>query len=170
MGNEEIKIVGETSGEVPKPISLETGGPLNDKSNQVTQEDFDHLKRKLTDLRDDLRQEKASTLVIFGIFASIIAFLSVNVQVFQTIKSPISIFGINLFILGGLALFLLLLIELSKGINSEKFDTKNINLFSSQIFKVILTCLVLGSLLICVDNLHIFKEHRNDGILIRVQQ
>lgn len=150
--------------------TLKTGGPLNDRKNLPTVEDYESLNRKIIDLRDDLKQEKASTLVIFGIFASIIAFLSVNVQVFQTIKSPLSIFGINLFILGGLALFLLLLIELSKGINSEKFDTKNINLFSTQIFQIILTCLVLGSLLVCADNLHIFKEYRNDGILIKVEQ
>jgi hypothetical protein len=134
-----------------KPTEILSGGELNSDIGPDS-ESYEKIAKEIKELRDDFRQEKANMLVIFGIFASIIAFLSVSIQVFQSIKTPLSISGIILFILGGLSLFLLLLLEISKNVRNDQSAYLKSNIFTSHIFIISLVCIIFGASFIILDS------------------
>ncbi len=132
---------------------LDSKRSLTDTESKVSLEDFNKLNQKISDLQEDFKREKSNSLIILGIFASIIAFLSINIQIFQIIKTPLSVIGLVFFIVGSLGLFLLLLIEISKNISDLSFQ--KIIIFKNQIFWITIILLIVGTFFICLDNINI---------------
>ena len=66
----------------------------------------DHVK---TAVQQEIATDKATLFTVFGIFASIVTFVSVEIQILKSICSIWNILGFSLVILASLLLFLLML-------------------------------------------------------------
>jgi hypothetical protein len=158
MGNNKIK---------SESADLSTQNPPNkvesirqDISTSPSIEEFERVKKNLTELRDDFRREKSNNLVVFGIFASLIGFLSIEVKLFSSVTEPLVILGVSLFFLGALGLFLLLLTHISNiDPKNENLNQKLINSFFNPVFYMTLICLILGTLLVIYSTSLINKNN-----------
>lgn len=86
-----------------------------DKNELLKKEvaEVEALKKQVEDLKKDL-------LVIFGIFASMVTFLSVEIQIFKSITNFWLLLGLTSFILAAVLLFAVTLSNLAKGKNEWK--------------------------------------------------
>lgn len=147
MGNNKIKSESTDLSAQNTPIRVESRS--QDISTSPSIEEFERVKKNLTELRDDFRREKSNNLVVFGIFASLIGFLSIEVKLFSSVTEPLVILGVSLFFLGALGLFLLLLTHISNiDPKNENSNQKLINSFFNPVFYMTLVCIILGTLLV----------------------
>ena len=109
------------------------------------------MRQDVLDLREDFRREKANILIIFGIFASFITFLTIEIKIFSSVTNPLTIIGVSLFFLGALSLFVLLLSEVSRMYieksNSNTFAVKITNpVFIATMMSIMLgvACIILA--------------------------
>jgi hypothetical protein len=91
--------------------------------------------------------EKSNTLTIIGIFASLIAFLSVEIQIVRTICDPVRLLGLSFIFLGGQLLFLFLLYVISFGLKYEKINWKSLLItITGILFPFIIGALIILAL------------------------
>jgi len=72
--------------------------PIAGNLGSVTQKDIQNILEQVSDVKKDF-------IVIFGIFASVVAFLAVEVKVFDIAKTPSQVLGLSCFIIAGLLSF-----------------------------------------------------------------
>lgn len=73
---------------------------------ESTNQTIDDLKSEIKEVRDSIEKERFSSILIIGIFASIITFLSVQVQILSSVTNIYHISFLSLLTFTGLALFL----------------------------------------------------------------
>lgn len=64
---------------------------------------------KLKKFEERLVTDKTSLMTVFGIFASVVTFLSVEIQIFKNICDPLKLVGFTFVLLGSLLSFILIL-------------------------------------------------------------
>jgi cytochrome bd-type quinol oxidase subunit 2 len=95
------------------------------------------VKIRLSEIEKKIEKDRTSILTIFGIFASVIAFLSVQVQILQKATSFSQLVSLSLILIAGLLCFVLALQWITK---TWIEDSKK----SSLIALVIIIIVLLG--------------------------
>jgi hypothetical protein len=76
------------------------------KGDQYTlQQKMDSNTKDIEKLKQDLTNERLNNITIFGIFASLVTFLSVEIQVFKNIDNFWLLIGLSAFLVSSLLLF-----------------------------------------------------------------
>jgi hypothetical protein len=103
--------------------------PKEEKQQEEVKEFFkNEFENSISDLRKELKAESQDTkkefLTFFGLFASFMTFLSIEVQIFKTNNNINEILGISILILSFLMFFAIVLNDISKDVNGFKFFNK----------------------------------------------
>ncbi len=152
MGTNEIKSEGIDVSENKPPVVVSGKGEGLSTSPSV--EEVDRLKKDLRELRDDFKREKSNNLVVFGIFASLIGFLSIEVKLFSSVTDPLVIIGVSLFFLGALGMFLLLLTHISNVDPKNTIEEQSlIKIFYNPILWTTIICLAVGIILVMYSSI-----------------
>jgi uncharacterized protein with PQ loop repeat len=78
----------------------------SNSSNKYTLEEKTNSNtRDIERLKQDLTNERLNNITIFGIFASLVTFLSVEIQVFKNISNFWLLIGLSAFLVSSLLLF-----------------------------------------------------------------
>lgn len=117
---------GEISNNNQETGSEETTNPEGE--NNLTSGDFEPSGGKISpgmkilvsdtvkeEIKKEIAVDKASLFTVFGIFASIVTFVSVEIQILKTICDIWNIAGFSLIILASLLMFILLLDYIGRG-------------------------------------------------------
>jgi hypothetical protein len=94
----------------PSPNNLPTGASPNSASpSSVTLggQSFTEGNVKMEDVRDVVDEAKKDFITIFGVFAALLIFLSIEIQVFQQAKRFSYIMGVSFFLLSAILMFAL---------------------------------------------------------------
>ncbi len=89
----------------------EKSTPVNDDIDQKKGKNFELEQRmdsatiEIEKLKQDLTNERLNNITIFGIFASLVTFLSVEIQVFKNIDNFWLLIGLSSFLVSSLLLF-----------------------------------------------------------------
>jgi magnesium-transporting ATPase (P-type) len=118
------------------------------------------------EIKKEIAIDKATLFSVFGVFASIVTFLSVEIQSLKIFYDFWNILGFNLVMLASLLIFVLLLDYIGRGWrNDYKIELKK---FPWIIFIIITIIFILGLILPifanelgCKENL-IFKRYEKD--------
>jgi len=84
---------------------------ISKEAQLVITQEMRELERRL---EEKFSKDKSSLLTIFGIFASLVTFLLIEVQILKNICDFWRLFGFSFFILGGLLTFVFILQYLTK--------------------------------------------------------
>lgn len=128
----------ETSPEKKSGDSLNTtiDKEQGDKFNlqQQTESNTEEIKR----LRAELSNERFNNLTIFGIFASLVTFFSIEIQVFKNIENFWLIIGLTAFLVSAMLLFIFCIHSIAR----EKMTWRNF--FGTPIFWIFLLFLIFS--------------------------
>lgn len=122
METEDQKITTGSEGDSDKLVS--------GKDNPVIQVDENELKELVRDhVKDEIQKEikfdKASLFTVFGIFASIVTFVSIEIQILKTLCDFWNVVGFSIFVLASLLTFILILDYIGRGWRNDfKFELK----------------------------------------------
>ena len=72
------------------------------------------FEKRLKEAEDDSNDLRKDFILIFGLFASLLAFIAVEVQVFNHITSFSDVMGVSAFLLGAFLLFALMVSKVFK--------------------------------------------------------
>jgi len=98
----------------PIPTPATTPTPVSDTSSTIDQskgkqfeleQRTDINTKDIERLKQDLTNERLNNITIFGIFASLVTFLSVEIQVFKNIDNFWLLIGLSAFLVSSLLLF-----------------------------------------------------------------
>ena len=103
------------SGKKTPPIDQGSGTQFELK--QKTDSNTKDIER----LRQDLINERLNNITIFGIFASLVTFLSVEIQVFKNIDNFWLLIGLSAFLVSSLLLFVFSVYSIAR----SKLDWKD---------------------------------------------
>lgn len=106
-----------------------------EKQQQEVKEFFkEDFEKSIEDLRTELKTEsqdaKKEFLTFFGLFASFMTFLSIEVQIFKTNNNINEILGISILILSFLMFFAIILNDISKDVDDFKVFKKPVYLLT----------------------------------------
>jgi hypothetical protein len=87
---------------------------VSDQQVTIPKETFDSLMQ----LKQDVQDVKKDFITVFGIFASFVTFLSVEIQVFKTVTNFWLLLGLSAFLLASVLLFAFMILNMAK----EKLD------------------------------------------------
>lgn len=131
MNPEEIKT--EDQKEISKlltpGVDLREGQRTSNLESSLNREEFN---REILKMKDNVT---TNFITIFGIFASLLAFLIIEIQVLKTVCDYLRIAGLTLFVLGALFCFITFLIYF---IDSQSKKTSQM---------ILLTCISVGLLI-----------------------
>lgn len=118
MTTEDQKI--KTGEKGQKIISEGEGQIFQVKENDLKELVRDHVK---DEIQKEIKTDKASLFTVFGIFASIVTFVSIEIQILKTICDFWNVVGFSIIMLASLITFVLILDYIGRGwrndINSE---------------------------------------------------
>ena len=113
--NPKLKV--DSSEKYVNPKSKSKEGQQQQEVKEFFKEDFE---KSISDLRGELKIESQDTkkefLTFFGLFASFMTFLSIEVQVLKTNDNLNEILGISILILSFLMFFAIILNDISKDV------------------------------------------------------
>lgn len=91
----------------PTPSTSDSSTTIDpNRGDQYTLEQkTDSNTRDIERLKQDLTNERLNNITIFGIFASLVTFLSVEIQVFKNIDNFWLLIGLSAFLVSSLLLF-----------------------------------------------------------------
>ncbi|TRX01377.1 YoaK family protein [Flavobacterium gawalongense] len=120
--------------------------PKEEKQQEEVKEFFkNEFENSISDLRRELKAESQDTkkefLTFFGLFASFMTFLSIEVQIFKTNNNINEILGISILILSFLMFFAIVLNDISKDVNGFK-------VFNKPMYVLTLVFLLFGCFLL----------------------
>lgn len=121
------------------------------------------IKVRLGEIEKKIEKDRTSILTIFGIFASLIAFLSVQVQILQKATSFSQLVSLSLILIAGLLCFVLALQWITK---TWIEDNKKSSLIALVIIIVIL---LAGCFYFGYRSLNDQNEINNQNFLIKMQ-
>ena len=103
------------------------------------------LEKSISNLKEELKEESQDTkkefLTFFGLFASFMTFLSIEVQILKTNDNVNEILGISILILSFLMFFAIILNDISK-------DVKDFGVFKKPMYVLTLIFLCVGCFLL----------------------
>lgn len=119
-------------------IIFESGAEYGYSPHERIDKLDEKLERRFDKFEDKTLTDKATLLTVFGIFASIVTFLSLEVQILKTVCSFGKIFGLSLIFLSVLLIFNVLLHYIAQTwINSKnKYFPLAIFIFSISLFLI----------------------------------
>lgn len=111
----------EVSDELFQPPASGSGMQLlhKDVKKEIKKEVKKGVKKVEREIKEHLDKERVSLIAIFGIFAAIVTFLSVELQILQAVCDFWKLLGLSGFLLSALLLFLLLLISIGQPKNNS---------------------------------------------------
>ena len=91
------------------------------KTTEVTEENISEIVSNYVkkEIEKEIAVDKASLFTVFGVFASIVTFVSVEIQILKIICDFWNIAGFSLIILASLLMFILLLDYIGRGWRNE---------------------------------------------------
>ncbi len=110
METEDKKI--KTSEEGQKVVSDEGKQPFAVTENELKGLIKDHVK---DEIQREIKFDKASLFTVFGIFASIVTFVSIEIQILKTLCDFWNVIGFSIIILASLLTFILILDYIGRG-------------------------------------------------------
>lgn len=110
METEEQEI--KTSEEGQKVVSDEGKQPFRVTENELKGLIKDHVK---DEIQREIKFDKASLFTVFGIFASIVTFVSIEIQILKTLCDFWNVIGFSIIILASLLTFILILDYIGRG-------------------------------------------------------
>jgi len=125
-----------TGGEKIESTTIRTGVEQVPDYKTVIEE-FKLQKQAVNELKEELRQEKINSLTVFGIFASFVTFLAVEIQVFKTITNYWLLVGFSSFLLGAILMF-------AFGLSTITLNKKGWGDFKNPLVILILIFLAIG--------------------------
>lgn len=146
-------------------------GQKSENNLFVTQEHVknildEELQKRFDRFEDRLITDKASLITVFGIFASIVAFLSIEIQILKTICAYWKVAGFSLIILASLLSFVLILHFIgqtwAKNDQKQKFPWE-IAMIVMFLFIVGVVFSTLGNENSCIEN-SIYRRYENTFI------
>lgn len=112
---EENEKVPQVTGEKSGQISTKENPSIVDSKVEETVNRYEEIRKELADSKKDF-------ITIFGIFASFVVFLSIEIQVFKTVSEFWLLMGLSSFILASVLLFALATQQVAKSnLNSRDF-------------------------------------------------
>lgn len=124
----------------------------------------DENQLRLDKFEDKLITDKASLITVFGVFASIVTFLSVEVQILNSVCDPWRLVGFSLIVLTSLLSFIFVLHWIADSWINEKRKPipAYLMVFVSVLFGIGGVCFFLGdSELSCRENT-VFERYSTD--------
>jgi hypothetical protein len=106
--------------------NIVTTDPTNLETNQSNPSLSPEIKNDLTryeDMRKDFQDLKKDFITVFGIFASFVTFLSIEIQIFKTVTDFWLLLGLSSFLLASIMIFSFSINNLVKG----KMEWKELN-------------------------------------------
>jgi hypothetical protein len=117
-----------------------------DRGNELTlKQQTDSNTEEIKKIRQDLANERLNNITIFGIFASLVTFFSIEIQVFKNIDNFWLIVGLTAFLVSSLLLFVFSIHSIAR----EKLGWRDF--FSTPVFWLFMVFLIF-SLVIFVLN------------------
>lgn len=102
--------------------------------------------KSLSQFEKELKESKKDYIVFLGLFASIITYLTVEIQILKSVSDFFLLIGLSVFILSGLLIFSLTLNYLAQESNSPKVFFKNpVFWIAFVLFFGSIVCFYLGS-------------------------
>jgi len=121
---------------IEKSLNTSINKEQGDKFN--LQQQTDSNTKEIERLRAELSNERFNNLTIFGIFASLVTFFSIEIQVFKNIENFWFIIGLTSFLVSSMLLFVFSLHLIAR----EKMSWKNF--FGTPIFYIFLLFLIFS--------------------------
>lgn len=138
--NPKLKV--DSSEKYVNPKSKSKEQQQQEEVKEFFKEDFE---KSISDLRSELKTESQDTkkefLTFFGLFASFMTFLSIEVQILKTNDNVNEILGISILILSFLMFFAIILNDISK-------DVKDFGVFKKPMYVLTLIFLCVGCFLL----------------------
>lgn len=91
------------SSEVAESTNVSTTG--GDKWN--IEEKTDSNTREIERLRSELNRDRQNNITVFGIFASLVTFFSIEIQVFKNIENFWLLIGLSAFLISSMLIFVM---------------------------------------------------------------
>lgn len=111
-----------------------------EKRPTVSQKSIDELLDRVKKVENDIKKEKNSLISVFWIFASIVTFLSIEIQVLKSVCDYPIFLSITLITIGSLLLFNLVLHYLVT--TSWKLDTKECIVWTISVLLIFLGSII----------------------------
>lgn len=121
-------------------IDSEGGGQYN------IREQTDNNTREIERLRSDLARERQNNITVFGIFASLVTFFSIEIQIFKNIENFWLLIGLSAFLVSSMLIFVLSLGAVMRN------DLRWGNFFKNPIFWIFLFFLVFSFLIFFLNS------------------
>ncbi|MEI8174663.1 MAG: hypothetical protein WCG28_01800 [bacterium] len=154
----------ETQKEVPVtiapsiPFSSDGGSTREHGDSTINLSPDSDIAKKI--IESAVSQSRHEFFVTFGVFASLITFVSIQIQIFSKIEGVYNLLGIASFTLGGLLLFAIVLNNLSiKNFNNKDFVIKIKEMFCNP---AIILCIIF--LLTSIFFLHKQEQLNNQNL------
>lgn len=100
MGKEEVK---------KRPKEKKSDGVQSDSTSQLLSSQGSRLDKLEDTFEKRLATNTTNLITVFGIFASIVTFLSIEIQIFKNICDPLRLLGFSLIVLASLVSFIFVL-------------------------------------------------------------
>jgi|WetSurMetagenome_2_1015567.scaffolds.fasta_scaffold454892_2 hypothetical protein len=129
---------------MPNETNLTGGASVKAASDSKPQVDLavlavvERVNKLEGEVRNEMNEARKEYLNYIGIFVAFITFFSIEIQILKAATSPYQLFGLSSFMLGGILLFISLLINVAQKTNGWK------QIFGNPIFVISLVCIVLG--------------------------
>lgn len=142
MPKEKIKSEITTTTQEPNDSSIDSdsGAQFN------IREQTDNNTREIERLRNDLTRERQNNITVFGIFASLVTFFSIEIQIFKNIENFWLLIGLSAFLVSSMLIFVLSLGAVMRN------DLKWGNYFKNPIFWVFVSFLIFSFLIFFLNS------------------
>jgi hypothetical protein len=97
--------------------------------------------RDIEEIKSDLTKERQNNITVFGIFASLVTFFSIEIQIFKNIENFWLLIGLTSFLVSAMLMFTMSLGYIARG------ETKWGNFFKSPIFLLFIIFLIFSFLI-----------------------
>ncbi|HLD31317.1 MAG TPA: hypothetical protein VJB37_00245 [Patescibacteria group bacterium] len=125
---------------VPQTVSSVGGEQLNLKQQ------IDSHEEDIKKLKQDLTNERLNNITIFGIFASLVTFFSIEIQVFKNIENFWLLIGLTSFLVSSMLLFVFSL----QSIIRDRMNWKDF--FKTPIFWIFLLFLIFSFVIFILNS------------------
>ena len=80
----------------------------------------DHVKKEVKrEIQREIKLDKATLFTVFGIFASIVTFISIDIQILKTFCAVWNVIGFSIIMLASLLSFILILDYIGRGWSND---------------------------------------------------
>lgn len=109
--------------------------------------------------------EKSNLITVFGVFASIVTFLSVEIQILKTISSYWSLLGFSIIMLSSLLMFVLILNYLGQMWIKEEIKS----IFQDSVFRFLCFLFIVGLIISGIGYWTTSNEHKFEDRIHQIE-